>query len=97
MSWRTWSKVLGEKGVSGIPVILLLMGKAYINSFYVVVWPGRVGLVSRDGQILPNPIAVRISSVHQHHLVFLNDLSWKGPLGPLVQIPAQRRANFKAK
>lgn len=48
MSKRTWSKVLRENRVSGIPVILPLMEKAEVTSFYVVVWPARVNLISRD-------------------------------------------------
>lgn len=48
MSKRTWSKVLRENRVGGIPVILPLMEKAEVTSFYVVVWPARVNLISRD-------------------------------------------------
>jgi len=38
-------------------VILLLMEKADITSFYVVAWSARVGLIPRDRQILQIPFA----------------------------------------
>lgn len=63
------------------------------NHFCGVVWPAEKNLISRDRfwkshfSSLSSPSTVITSSVHQHHLMLLNNLGLKVPLGPLFWPP----------